>query len=148
MMKVSLEIVDDEGVKTNVTFEGDFAKERLIQLIEALDFQPTPRPSSRSPSQGPARDLINEALTAKDRLKFFLRYEYPNIWFKSVEVKERYGLTYGHMPLSTISTYLGRMYREGILERRGTRAQREYRYISMGAEEHKMPQDMRSASSL
>ena len=147
-MKVSLEIVDDEGVKTNVTFEGDFAKERLIQLIEALDFQPAPKHSSRLSSQRLARDLINEALTAKDRLKFFLRYEYPNIWFKSVEVKERYGLIYGHMPLSTISTYLGRMYREGILERRGTRAQREYRYISTEAEEREVSQDIRSVSSL
>lgn len=128
-MKINLEIVDDD-MKTTVTFEGDLGKKRVLQLIEALDFQPTSiETSSRTLSDSLDLKIADEKLTVKERLRLFLRYEYPKVWFTSIGVREHYMRLFENIPLSTVSTYLARMYREGILERRGNRVQREYRFI-------------------
>ncbi|MDD2666141.1 MAG: hypothetical protein PHD13_07065 [Methanocellales archaeon] len=142
MKKINLEIVDGD-MKTTVTFEGDLGKKRVLQLIEALDFQPTStETSSRTPPDSLDLKIADEKLTVKERLRFFLRYEYPKIWFTSIEVREHYGRVFGKIPLSTVSTYLARMYREGILERRGNRVQREYRFIHEGPTDQTVAQNM------
>jgi len=143
-MKINMEIVYDDGTKTTVSFEGALTKKRVLQMIEALDFQPTPaETSSRLTSQDFVQDiaqLSDETLTIKERLKLLLRYESSGIWFTSKEAKVHYERTFEHIPLSTVSTYLGRMYRAGILERRGSRVQREYRYVSKAPEEQEAAQ--------
>ncbi len=68
-------------------------------------------------------------LTLKERLEMFLKFEYPRTWFSSLDVKRHYEAVYHKISLSTVSTYLARMYRDGLLERRGGRNQREYRLL-------------------
>ena len=70
--------------------------------------------------------LKNESLTIKQRLELFLNFEYKGQWFTSLEVKRDYDRVYGNINLSTVSTYLSRMYREDKLERMGNRNQRKY----------------------
>ncbi len=70
--------------------------------------------------------LKNESLTIKQRLELFLNFEYTGQWFTSLEVKRDYDRVYGNINLSTVSTYLSRMYRENKLERMGNRNQRKY----------------------
>jgi len=70
--------------------------------------------------------LKNESLTIKQRLELFLNFEYKGQWFTSLEVKKDYDRAYGNINLSTVSTYLSRMYREDKLERMGNRNQRKY----------------------
>jgi len=70
--------------------------------------------------------LKNESLTIKQRLELFLNFEYKGQWFTSLEVKRDYDRVYGNINLSTVSTYLSRMYRENKLERMGNRNQRKY----------------------
>ena len=80
--------------------------------------------------QVPLRDKINDAtLTISERLELFLKYEYPHVWFTSQEIQGHYERVYGFIKLSTVSTYLSRMYRKNLLQRRGNRTQREYMYI-------------------
>jgi len=69
-------------------------------------------------------------LTINERLELFLKYEYPRVWFSSQDIQQHYEKIYGPIKLSTVSTYLSRMFGKEILERRGNRTQREYRYIS------------------
>ncbi|MCZ7373015.1 MAG: hypothetical protein O8C60_05070 [Candidatus Methanoperedens sp.] len=69
-----------------------------------------------------------DTLTLKERLEMFLRFEYPRIWFTSLDVKRQYEVVYGKINLSTVSTYLARMHRDDILDRRGNHNQREYRF--------------------
>ncbi len=140
-MKINLEIVDD-NMKTTVTFEGDLGKKRVLHLIEALDFQPTSTNTSTSSTLPNFLDIKDEKLTVKERLRLFLRYEYPKVWFTSIEVREHYQRVFEKIPLSTVSTYLARMYREGILDRRGNRVQREYRFIYGESEDQKVAQGM------
>jgi hypothetical protein len=70
--------------------------------------------------------LKNESLTIKERLELFLTFEYKDQWFTSLEVKRDYDRVYSSINLSTVSTYLSRMYREGKLERMGNRNRRQY----------------------
>ncbi|MBE0522948.1 MAG: hypothetical protein IBX40_01210 [Methanosarcinales archaeon] len=70
--------------------------------------------------------LKNESLTIKERLELFLIFEYKDQWFTSLEVKRDYDRVYSNINLSTVSTYLSRMYREGKLERMGNRNRRQY----------------------
>jgi hypothetical protein len=140
-MKINLEIVDDD-MKTTVTFEGDLGKKRVLHLIKALDFQPTSTDTSPSSTPPNFLDIKDEKLTVKERLRLFLRYEYPKVWFTSIEVREHYQRVFEKIPLSTVSTYLARMYREGILDRRGNRVQREYRFIYGESEDQKVAQGM------
>ena len=88
--------------------------------------------------QVPLRDKINDTtLTISERLELFLKYEYPHVWFTSQEIQGHYERVYGFIKLSTVSTYLSRMYRKELLQRRGNRTQREYMYI---CDELDMPQ--------
>ncbi len=73
--------------------------------------------------------LDDMSLTINERLELFLKYEYPRVWFSSQDVQQHYERVYGDIKQSTVSTYLSRMYRKNLLERRGNRTQRESRYI-------------------
>lgn len=68
-------------------------------------------------------------LTINERLELFLKYEYPRIWFSSQDIQQHYERIYGPIKLSTVSTYLSRMYSKNMLDRKGNRTQREYMYI-------------------
>lgn len=78
--------------------------------------------------------LNDSSLTISERLELFLKYEYPRVWFSSQDVQQHYERVYGSIKQSTVSTYLSRMFRKAILERRGNRTQREYKYIDTEVE--------------
>ncbi len=78
--------------------------------------------------------LNDSSLTISERLELFLKYEYPRVWFSSQDVQQHYERVYGPIKQSTVSTYLSRMFRKNILERRGNRTQREYKYIDVEME--------------
>jgi len=101
------------------------------QPVAILQSQPQAQvqPQTRQPHV-PLRDKINDTtLTISERLELFLKYEYPHVWFTSQEIQGHYERVYGFIKLSTVSTYLSRMYRKDLLQRRGNRTQREYMYI-------------------
>lgn len=77
------------------------------------------------------REKINDSsLTINERLELFLRYEYPRVWFSSQDIQQQYERIYGPIKQSTVSTYLSRMFQKKLLDRRGNRTQREYRYVA------------------
>ncbi len=70
-------------------------------------------------------------LSIKDKVLLLLKHNHPNEWVRSQDLKLEYEFIYREkIKLSSLSTYLARFYEEGLLERRGSRAQREYRLIS------------------
>ncbi|MDY6965294.1 MAG: hypothetical protein SVM80_04900 [Halobacteriota archaeon] len=125
--KIRLEIFDEKGMRTSMWFDGKLCKERVIEFIEALEFTSTRTPKEEQ-FESETIGIDNEDLTLKERLELFLRYEFPKVWFTSLDVKSKYEEVYDQtINLSTVSTYLARMYRNDILGRRGNRTQREYR---------------------
>ena len=119
---VQINLVNDDGTKAFAEFEGEFL------TVSAVKFIKSAAKSKFAQQESFISSAISEPmLTLKERLEMFLRFEYPRTWFSSLDVKKRYEDVYGEINLSTVSTYLARMYRENLLERRGNRAQREYR---------------------
>ena len=123
--EVSIQLTKPDGTKAYADFEGEFWNMSATKFILSAVKSERELPESfeATSSESPQPDL-----TLKERLEMFLRYEYPRIWFSSLDVKRQYEAVYGKINLSTVSTYLARMYRDSILERRGNRTQREYRF--------------------
>ena len=120
--EVQIHMVNDDGTRADAEFLGEFPGLSATKFIMSA-VKSKIKPQETSFSTG-----IDEPLTLKERLEMFLRFEYPRIWFSSLDVKRQYESVYGKISLSTVSTYLARMYRDNILERRGNRTQREYRF--------------------
>ncbi len=119
--------VSKEGGRASAEFEGEQCKMNAIRFVNSYvdsdSKQSVPSVGTMNPDPASTQD----ALTLKERLQMFLKYEYPKVWFSSIDVKNQYERIYGNIGISTVSTYLARMCREGVLERRGNRVQREYR---------------------
>ncbi len=128
-MKVRVEVTDDAGMKSSIEKEGDLELSMLKQatikdVIKFLEEQIAPI-SARD-----AYDPDGEGLTIKERLASFLRYDphAPQGWFTSSQLRRIYEDKFEeNVRLSTVSTYLASLHTEGILERKGSRAKRQYR---------------------
>lgn len=118
--EVSIHLARDDGTRADAEFSGEFSAMSGIKFILSAVKNKTEPSFSESAE--------SHTLTLKERLEMFLRFEYPRVWFSSLDVKKQYESIYGKISLSTASTYLARMYRDNVLERRGNRNQREYRF--------------------
>lgn len=125
--EVEIHIAKDDGTKAFAEFSGEFWSMSATKFIlSAAKNKPSiPEPAALESEEFNSN---SESLTLKERLEMFLRFEYPRIWFTSLDVKRHYESVYGKINLSTVSTYLARMYRDNILERKGNHNQREYRF--------------------
>ena len=131
VVKVRVEVTNEEGVKTSMEREGDLMNEtfKYTTIRSIVRFLEDQIPSSAIDLY----DMGNEDLTIKSRLEYFLRYDRkaPHDWFTSSELKRIYEEVYGvEIRLSTLSTYLASMHSEGLLIRKGSRAQRKYKVVS------------------
>ena len=131
VVKVRVEVTNEEGVKTSMEREGDLMNEafKSTTIRSIVRFLEDQIPSSVIDPY----DMGNEDLTIKSRLEYFLRYDRkaPRDWFTSSELKRIYEEVYGmEIRLSTLSTYLASMHSEGLLIRKGSRAQRKYKVVS------------------
>ena len=124
-MKVKIEI-EDEGMRSTHVFEGVIIREKIIDFLAAAgvfsevadEVREMPHPKSE------------DNRTLRDRLEIFVRKEFSDSWFSSNELRDRYEAESNDIKLSTVSTYLSRMYYDGVLERRGNRNQRQYRLVT------------------
>ena len=123
--EVFIHLEKDDGTRANAQFEGEFLAMSATKFIMTAAKSKT---DSTKETSFPTGISEPAPLTLKERLEMFLRFEYPRIWFSSLDVKRQYEGVYGKINLSTVSTYLARMYRDNILLRRGNRNQREYRF--------------------
>ncbi len=121
--EVQIYLVQDDGTRASAQFEGEFLAMSAVKFIQSVA-KSDPEVQEKSFSSG----IDEPNLTLKERLEMFLRFEYRGAWFSSLDVKARYENVYGSISLSTVSTYLARMHRDNLLEKRGNRINREYRF--------------------
>ena len=141
-MKIRVEVA--KGGSTGKTetavreYEGEEATWKYKVVQDIIDFLQRTLGIIVTPSTEPRADeryyeIMGDLerrgdLTLRERLEWFLRVECPREWYTSVQVKNKYEQTFHErINLSTVSTYLARMHRDDLLERRGNRRQREYR---------------------
>lgn len=69
-----------------------------------------------------------ENLSQKDKVLHLIKHNHFGEWVRSQDLQEEYRIVYGeNIKLSSISTYLARFWKGGVIERKGSRAQREYK---------------------
>ncbi|MFB3763700.1 MAG: hypothetical protein ACE14P_00460 [Methanotrichaceae archaeon] len=127
-MKIRIEI-EDKGLKSTYEFETqsmerEALREKIVGYLTAANIF-----SESDESACVSREYDSNG-TLMGRIEQFIRYEFPDNWFTSQELKERYETVADDIKLSTVSTYLSRMNRDGLLERKGNRNNRQYRLLS------------------
>lgn len=133
--KYKFEISDSEtDRKLTLTLEGDIPSHLAASLIEELSkkfssLEGELETSSDKTATSPYVDL--ETLSMKEKVELVLLKCFKHGWFTSNDVQEQYiTLFKEEVPLSTMSTYLARLYDEhgdSMLERTGNRKQYRYR---------------------
>lgn len=132
-MEIKISMDDQSGKITAFSVIGEDLNAQSME--QALLFVKSKFGESDASAQKPVsvmakdiEDLSADRLTIKDRLKLFLKFEYREAWFGTMDVKDRYERQYGEeIKISTVSTYLSRLHNEGFLDRRGNKVEREYR---------------------
>jgi hypothetical protein len=137
-MEIKVNVDEKSGKITQLTFSGDgFNMDSVQKALSAIakNFPATEGPHEPVMA-GDVLDLADDKYTIKERLRLFLKFEFRNLWFSSLQVKKKYEHQYGEeIKISTVSTYLTRLYNEGFLERRGNRVTREYHVIDVDVED-------------
>lgn len=131
-MRIRIEI-EDEGLKSSHEFEsqnkgGEALREKIIGFLSASGIFEDKEEQTASTAS--ARNCGSVG-TLMDRLESFIKFEFSNTWFTTQELRERYETVADDIKLSTVSTYLSRMNRDGMLDKRGNRNNRQYRLIEM-----------------
>ena len=147
-MRIRIEI-EDKGLKSSHEFEsqnmgGEDLRDKIIGFLSASGVFEGAEGHAGAAAAG--RDFGSSG-TLMDRLESFIRFEFSNTWFTTQELRERYETVADDIKLSTVSTYLSRMNRDGLLDRRGNRNNRQYRLIEKIEPEMISPQSIQRQSS-
>lgn len=127
MERWRVERILPDGTKITVTIEGKVTSKKVHQLLDLFEIL-TPidvtEKAHFSPSEKNTLTLGFKPKLSSLIVNFFGKGE----WFKSKDVQKLFEDVYNEkVKLSTVSTYLSRLFYSGYLERRGGRAEREYR---------------------
>jgi predicted transcriptional regulator len=121
--KIKIELEDDEGSKYNLSLEGNFSKEKILQVIELMDLV---RSDSSRAITNPLQEKSN-TLSVDSKIWNIVEESFYFNTFTSSDIVNIYKKKYNEtIKLSIISTYLARYCRKGKLNR--TKRLREYVY--------------------
>jgi len=118
-----------DGTRVTVTIEGKVTSKKVQQLLDLFEIL-APTSTTRNTYLSPEENEKSVAtLGLKPRISSLIINFFSNgRWFKSKEIQKLFEEVYSEKTkLSTVSTYLSRLFYSGLLERRGSRAEREYR---------------------
>jgi len=126
--KIKIELEDDEGGKYNLSLEGNFSKEKILQVIELMELV---RSDSTTYSDNVLKtnssDVNNRNLSVDSKIWAIIEQSFYYNTFTSSDIVNIYNKKYNEsIKLSIISTYLARYVTKGKLKR--TKRLREYVY--------------------
>lgn len=131
-MKLKEFILENEkGGKVTVSFDGSFTPESIMEVLEKFQ-DTTSNPENQSKTTNSTPNNLNSDLDSKsirEKLELIVN-QIKYGWFTSDHVKELYqNQFHEEIKPSTVSTYLARLFNENSLDRRGSRAKREYHLV-------------------
>ena len=122
--KIKIELEDDEGGKYNLSLEGNFSKEKILQVIELMELvrsDSTGAIINNSPQEN------NRTLSVDSKIWNIIEQSFYYNTFTSSDIVNIYNKKYNEtIKLSIVSTYLARYVTKGKLKR--TKRLREYVY--------------------
>ena len=106
--RIKLEMVNEEGEKLILIFEGRISRDRIAQLADLMELYGGVQEGERYEVGGSKLAKIVRIIEAR----------FPFTGFTTREVADAYRNEYREpIPLSTVSTYLSRLADKGYLER-------------------------------
>ena len=108
--RLKLEFYDQDGVKHSVTIDGQVTREKVAKLLDLVEIMAgTPRATGTALAFSPRKF---------DRLAGTIISELKGRDFTSTDAKKAFETAFREkIPLSTVSTYLGRLVDRGVLDR-------------------------------
>jgi hypothetical protein len=131
MMPIKLKeliLENEKGGKMTISFDGSFSPEDILKLVEKIqDDSPTPKEAGQVGVHSKfGSNSDHDSLSIRAKLEEVVN-QVNYGWFSSDQIRELYQLQFHEdIKPSTVSTYLARMFEENLIERRGSRAKREY----------------------
>ena len=121
--KIKIELEDDEGGKYNLSLEGNFSKEKILQVIELMELVRSD--STDAITNSPQEN--NRILSVDSKIWNIIEQSFYYNTFTSSDIVNIYNKKYNEtIKLSIISTYLARYVTKGKLKR--AKRLREYVY--------------------
>ena len=131
-MKLKEFILENEkGGKVTVSFDGSFTPESIMEVLEKFqDTSSDPENQSKITNHtAPKSNGDSDSKSIREKLELIVN-QIKYGWFTSDQVKELYqNQFHEELKPSTVSTYLARLFNENSLDRRGSRAKREYHLV-------------------
>ena len=119
--RVKFEIMDDNGDKVTLIFEGRLSREKLIQIADLMELY-----GGLTEQEHVEEEYLENSKLGK--LTRILAKYFPFGYFNSRDVVEAYMTEYREpITLSTASTYLARLAERGYLEKAKSGNQVRYR---------------------
>ena len=121
--KIKIELEDDTGGKYNLSLEGNFSKEKILQIIELMELV---RSDSVDKITNSSKEN-NSILSVDSKIWNIIEQSFYYNTFTSSDIVNIYNKKYNEtIKLSIISTYLARYVTKGKLKR--VKRLREYVY--------------------
>ena len=124
--KMRVELFDSEGNRYTIAFEGQVTRDkalRLLDLVELLGGMPSEGANSTA-----GNVLTNNSLSRFEKVRLVIQKSFPLVWFSSRDVQSVYEQELKEpISLSTVSTYLARMTKRGLLLRAGESSNLKYK---------------------
>ena len=124
--KMRVELFDSDGNRYTIAFEGQITRDkalRLLDLVELLGGMP-----GEGATSGAGGALASSNLSRFEKVRLVIKKSFPLIWFSSKDVQSVYEQELKEpISLSTVSTYLARMTKRGLLSRAGETSSFKYK---------------------
>ena len=118
--RVKIDVFDKEGNKISISLEGNITRKKVLHVLDLIELL----------NGASSTELVNAkpSTTKYDRLQLLIEREFPIGWFSSEQIHVAYEDAYIEpIGISTVSTYLSRLTKRGLLLRKGSRGKRMYR---------------------
>jgi hypothetical protein len=125
--KIRVELLDNDGNRYTVAFEGQVTREKAVRLLELVELLGgMPGEAGVKGTQRP--DFIDRCASKFEKVQKLVQRSFPLAWFSSKEVQGAYEQEFKEpLALSTVSTYLSRLSSKGALARAGALNNLKYR---------------------
>ena len=121
-----VELFDSEGNRYTIAFEGQVTREkalRIFDLVELLGGMP-----SEATTSSAGNILTGNRLSRFEKVRLVIQKNFPLVWFSSKDIQAVYEQELKEpISLSTVSTYLARMTKRGLLLRAGESSNLKYK---------------------
>ena len=116
--KMRVELSDNDGNRYTVAFEGQMTRDKVLRILDLVDL--LGGIPNENQTQNSSNKTITDTFSRFEKVYMTIQKNFPIIWFTSKDAQIIYEQELKEpINLSTVSTYLTRMAKKGLLIRTG-----------------------------